>query len=90
MLPFGLLHLRSEVAERIVAMKVRYTTIGGEIISEVRNGVRRDYVLDSWGSTVAPLDDTRSVTDSWEYWPYGEVRSGSSVTPFQYVGTFSY
>jgi len=30
------------------------------------------------------------VTDSWEYWPYGEVRSGSSGTPFQFVGTLGY
>ena len=42
------------------------------------------------GNTVALLDNTLTVTDSWEYWPYGETRSGSSATPFTFVGTLGY
>ncbi|MBS1714937.1 MAG: hypothetical protein JST30_11440 [Armatimonadetes bacterium] len=73
-----------------MAMKARYTVADGEVVSEVRGGVRKDYVPDPLGSTVALLDNAQSVTDSWEYWPYGELRSGSSATPFQYVGTLGY
>jgi len=39
-------------------MKARYTAVGGEVVSEVRDGIRRDYVPDPLGSTVALLDDT--------------------------------
>ena len=68
---------------------VRYTVIDGEIIAEKRNGVRKQYVPDSLGSTVALLDNTQTPTDTFSYWPYGEVasRTGTTPTPFQYVGT---
>lgn len=71
---------------------VRYTTIDGEIIAEKRNGVRREYVPDPLGSTVALLDDTQTQTDTFQYWPYGEVatRTGTTDTPFQYVGVYGY
>ncbi len=75
-----------------MAMKVTYTVINGEVLSENRNGVIRDYVPDSLGSTIALLDNTQSITDTFEYWPYGEVRSrtGTTATPFQFVGTLGY
>ena len=69
---------------------VNYTVLEGEVVSEVRGGVRKDYVPDTLGSTVALLDNTQTKTDTWEYWPYGEIRSGSSATPFQFVGTLGY
>ena len=61
-------------------------------MSQVTSGVRRDYVPDPLGSTVALLDDSNNVTDTWDYWPYGEIRSrtGATSTPFQYVGTLGY
>ena len=75
-----------------MTMKVRYTVIDGEIIAEKRNGVRKQYVPDSLGSTVALLDNTQTPTDTFTYWPYGEVasRTGTTPTPFQYVGTQGY
>ena len=71
---------------------VRYTTVNGEIIAEKRNGVRSLYVPDPLGSTVALLDNTQTKTDTFEYWPYGEVRTrtGAIATPFQFVGTLGY
>ena len=71
---------------------VNYTVVNGEILSENRNGVKRDYVPDPLGSTVALLDNTNSKTDTFEYWPYGEVRtrSGTTLTPFQFMGTLGY
>jgi RHS repeat-associated protein len=75
-----------------VAMKVRYTTIGGEIVSENRGGVERDYLPDPLGSTVALLNSAQAKTDTISYWPYGEVktRTGTTATPFQFVGTRGY
>src|SRR6266568_1906472 len=75
-----------------MAMKVRYEVINGEIIAEKRGGVRRSYVPDPLGSTVALLDNTQTKTDTWEYWPFGEVRTrtGTTATPFQFVGTRGY
>src|SRR5258708_4414874 len=71
---------------------VRYTTVNGEVIAEKRNGVRSLYVPDPLGSTVALLDNTQAQTDTFKYWPYGEtVRlTGSTPTPFQFVGIQGY
>jgi RHS repeat-associated protein len=75
-----------------MAMKVRYTVVDGEVLSELRGGVKRDYVPDPLGSTVALLDSTQVITDTFSYWPYGESagRTGTTATPFQYVGGFGY
>ena len=72
---------------------VRYTVIDGEVIAEKRGGVRRQYVPDPLGSTVALLDSTQAQTDTFAYWPYGEEfsRTGSTTaTPFRYVGQLGY
>ena len=71
---------------------VRYTVLDGELLSENRNGTKRDYVPDPLGSTLALLDATQTQTDTFAYWPYGEVasRTGSTATPFGYGGTLGY
>jgi RHS repeat-associated protein len=75
-----------------MAMKVVYTVLDGEVLHENRGGVKRDYVPDPLGSTVALLDSTQTQTDTFTYWPYGEVktRTGTTTTPFQFVGTLGY
>ena len=75
-----------------MAMSVVYTTINGQIVSENRGGVVSNYAPDNLGSTVALLDSTGTVTDTFTYWPYGEIQShvGSSVTPFTFCGTIGY
>ena len=71
---------------------VRYTVINGAVLSENRNGTKRDYLPDPLGSTLALLDNTQTKTDTFAYWPYGEVasRTGTTATPLQYVGTQGY
>src|SRR5437016_14212477 len=73
-------------------MRVAYTVVDGEVLSENRGGVKRDYVPDPLGSTVALLDNSQAQTDTFTYWPYGEVktRTGNTATPFQFVGTVGY
>jgi hypothetical protein len=72
-------------------MKAVYDTIDGEIVSEVRDGVRRDYLPDPLGSTAALLDSSQTKIETASYWPYGEQRgTGMLSTPFGYVGTFGY
>ena len=75
-----------------MTMKTRYTVIDGEIIAEKRSGVRKQYVPDPLGSTVALLDNTQAQTDTFAYWPYGEEASHTGTTPasFRYVGTLGY
>jgi len=72
--------------------KVQCTTVSGEIIAEKRNGVRSLYVPDALGSTVALLDNTQTITDTFSYFPSGTVasRTGTTATPFQFVGTKGY
>src|SRR2546422_8596125 len=71
---------------------VRYEVINGQVIAEKRDGVRRLYVPDPLGSTVALLDNTQAKTDTFSYWPYGEerARTGTTPTPFGFVGTRGY
>lgn len=73
-------------------MKVRYTVLRGELIEERRNGVRRTYVPDPLGSIVALVNDAGTVSDTFSYWPFGEVkaRTGSTPTQFQFVGSLGY
>src|SRR5438309_10278561 len=75
-----------------MAMKVRYTVVNGEVLSENRTAVKHDYLPDPLGSTVALLDNSQAQTDTFTYWPYGEVntRTGATATPFQFVGTRGY
>jgi len=75
-----------------MAMSVTYTTFNGQLVKENRGGTESFYAPDTLGSTAALLSTTGSVTDTYDYWPYGEIRnhSGSSITPFTYVGTFGY
>lgn len=69
-----------------------YTNFGGRTLKENRGGTKRGYVPDPLGSTKALVDSSGAVTDTWEYWPYGEVEShtGPSATPFTFVGTLGY
>jgi RHS repeat-associated protein len=73
-------------------MSVAYTTIDGEIVSESRGGVTRAYVPDTNGNTAALLDESGNITDTYSYWPFGEIRNhvGTSQTPFTYGGTLGY
>lgn len=69
-----------------------YLTARHMTVHENRGGAERDYLVDRLGSTVALLDNAQSQTDTFSYWPYGETRSrsGSTATPFMYVGAYGY
>ena len=75
-----------------MAMKARYTVVNGEIIAEKRSGVRSLYVPDPLGSTRGLINNAQTQTDTFSYWPYGEQqsRTGTTTTPFQFVGTLGY
>ncbi|GDX40665.1 hypothetical protein LBMAG21_09570 [Armatimonadota bacterium] len=71
---------------------VRYNVINGRVLSETRSGVRRDYLTDGLGNTLALLDNTQTKTDTFDYFPSGTVavRTGTTPTPFQWVGGQGY
>ena len=75
-----------------MAMSVVYTTINGHIVHENRGGVEAFYAPDTMGSTALLVSSTGTVTDTFAYWPYGEIVShvGSSTTPFTFGGTIGY
>ncbi len=70
---------------------VLYTNFGGMLVHEDRGGVHRTYAHDEMGNTSYLLDDN-GITDSYEYTPYGTVKShtGSAVTPFTFIGALGY
>jgi RHS repeat-associated protein len=67
-------------------------TLGNRVIAENRSGVYKEYVRDTLGSTIKLIGDTQSITDTFTYWPYGEVRvrTGTTATPLQFGGTMGY
>jgi hypothetical protein len=59
-----------------MAASVSYTNFGGELVADDPGGVTSYYVPDNLGSTVSWLDSIGSITDTFAYWPYGEIRRG--------------
>jgi hypothetical protein len=59
-----------------MAMSVVYSNFEGEIVHENRGGVERFYDLDTLGSPQALVDTSGATTDTFEYWSYGEEKSG--------------
>ena len=75
-----------------MTLSVVYSNFCGMVVSDTRNGVESDYVYDTLDSTIGLLNSAGTMTDRWEYWPYGEVIShtGSSVTPLTFLGVIGY
>jgi RHS repeat-associated protein len=71
---------------------VCYTVVNGQVMSENRDGVERDYLSDSLGNTLALVDSTGTKTDTFSYFPSGKVasRTGTTPTPFQWAGGHGY
>lgn len=78
--------------EQVKMPVTRYTSVGGQVISETRAGTRSFYGADPQGSVVALYDATGTATDTFTYWPYGEVRTstGSTTTAFKFCGIWGY
>ena len=64
----------------------------GNLLSQNRNDVTSYYHYDGRGDTVALTDDAGNVTDTKEYDAWGNViaSSGSTVTPYQFIGRQGY
>ncbi len=73
-------------------MKVCYTVVNGQVMSENRNGAERDYIPDALGNTLALMDSTGAKTDTFDYFPSGTVasRTGTTATPLQWNGGSGY
>ncbi|EJN15964.1 RHS repeat-associated core domain protein containing protein [Bradyrhizobium sp. YR681] len=69
------------------AVQQRYVHGMGLISREDADG-NLVYVFDQMGSTLALVDNTGAVTDSYAYSPFGQVlgQTGSTVNPFRYHG----
>jgi RHS repeat-associated protein len=67
---------------------VNYTVANGKVIGEDRDGVRKFYRNDANGNVIGLYDNNQQLTDTFKYWPFGEVRTrtGSTPTPFQFTG----
>jgi RHS repeat-associated protein len=75
-----------------MALTVVYSNAFGGVFAENRGGTVSNYVPDTLGSTIGLTSSTGTLTDRWEYWPYGEAvsRSGSNVTPLTFLGILGY
>jgi RHS repeat-associated protein len=64
----------------------------GDLLSQNRNGVTSYYHYDGRGDTVALTEDSGNVTDTKEYDAWGNViaSTGSTVTPYQFLGRLGY
>jgi RHS repeat-associated protein len=73
-------------------MKARVTNANGGIVGVERNGAYRQHLHDALGSTIALVDASGAVTDTYTYWPYGTVRSSTGTTenPYKFCGKWGY
>lgn len=64
----------------------------GRLIAETRDGVTYMHYYDAQGSTVGVTDDIGAVTDTFAYTAWGEesARTGTTPTPFRWIGQFGY
>ena len=71
---------------------VRYVVSDGEMLAEKRSRTRLAFVPDPLGSVIGLLSSSQAFTDTFAFWPYGEerVRTGSTPTPFRWLGTLGY
>lgn len=75
-----------------MAMSARVTNANGRIVAEKRNGQRSYHQHDALGNTIALINDAGTVTNTFDYWPYGELRTPvfGLPTPFLYCGQWGY
>lgn len=59
---------------------VRYTNAHGRVIAEQHGASRRFLKCDPQGNVLGLYDNNQTLTDSFTYWPYGEVRT--QTNPF--------
>jgi len=61
-------------------------------MSENRGGAERDYIPDALGNTIALMDSAGTKTDTFSYFPFGNVasRTGTTATPFKWNGGSGY
>ncbi|MCA9037830.1 MAG: RHS repeat-associated core domain-containing protein [Planctomycetaceae bacterium] len=64
----------------------------GDLISQTDGANTRFYHFDARGDTRQITDEIEAVTDSWTYDAWGNVlsRTGTTATPFQFVGKLGY
>ena len=64
----------------------------GEVVGHVKGSEKRDYIADPLGSMAAYLNSSQTLTDQFEYWPYGELITDVEVDtePFLWVGSLGY
>jgi len=66
--------------------------LDGEVVGHVKGSEKRDYIVDPLGSVVAYLNSSQTLTDQFEYWPYGEMVAEieAGTEPFLWVGSLGY
>lgn len=64
----------------------------GPLLSENRGGTEYYHHYDALGSTTMLTDDTGTVTDTFEYDAWGNIveRTGTTPTPYQWLGKIGY
>ena len=70
-----------------------YSHFNGRLVHEDRGGVERGYVPDPLGSTVALVDESGAVQNTYRYKPYGglQVKTGNAADPsFLWIGSAGY
>lgn len=73
-------------------LAVEYTILDGEIIAEATPTSHHDYLLDPLGSVIAKIDSLQTITEPREFWPYGQLASGTApaIGALTFVGSQGY
>lgn len=73
-------------------MSARVTNMNGQIVAEKRGGQHRVITADPLGNVIDVRDSSDSQLASYNYWPYGVVRTstGSIANPWRFCGVWGY
>ena len=84
--------LEADASDSIQVVYSLRPLLAGNLVSERRVGVTQYYLFDALGSTRQLADSDQNVADQFDYDSFGNVitQSGSSTTPYRYLGMVGY
>ena len=87
--PYGYLFESDDAKNMTVAYTIDRS---GSLISQRRGGSTYYHHYDALGSTRLLTDSSQTITDTYDYYAFGEIQSssGSTINPFKFVGRLGY
>ncbi len=71
-------------------MRTTYTTVNGQIVSQMKDGVSTHLIPDTNGNVIAAVNSITEMTDPASYWPDGQLQAGEWPGEFGPLAGYGY